>query len=292
LTFAGVAPMIRCDVSYEHITYELSDPVATITLNRPDKLNAWTERMGREVRHAVAQAERDPRAVAIVLTGAGRGFCAGADMQLLSSLAASGSLGSEDDPALAAEPGNAAMRAFRGAYSYFPSVAKPVIAAINGPCAGMAVPIALFCDLRFCSDRATFITAFSRRGLIAEWGVSWILPRLVGPSRALDLLLSSRTVDAAEAERIGLVNRVIPHDELLHATRAYVVELATYCSPASMAVMKREVYEHLTETLDRAEADALGLMAESIGRPDFGEGVAAFLEKRPPRFARIGSKNE
>jgi enoyl-CoA hydratase/carnithine racemase len=273
---------------YSQILYEVADPVATITLNRPERLNAWTDLMSREVRHAVARAEADPQVVAIVLTGAGRGFCAGADMQLLSSLASSGTFEASAEPALDADPGDPALTAFRGSYSYFASITKPVIAAINGPCAGMAVPIALFCDIRFASDRATFITAFARRGLIAEWGISWILPRLVGAGRALDLLFSSRTVDAAEAERIGLVNRVIPHDELLAATRAYGEELARHSSPTSLKVMKAEVYRHLTESLDRAEADALTLMAESLQRPDFAEGVSAFLEKRPPRFARVG----
>jgi len=275
---------------YSQILYEVADPVATITLNRPEKLNAFTELMGREIKHALARAEADSRVVAMVLTGAGRGFCAGADMQLLSSLASSGTFQASDEPALHADPGDPSMTAFRGNYSYFPSLAKPVIAAINGPCAGMAVPIALFCDMRFASDRATFITAFSRRGLIAEWGISWILPRLVGAGRALDLLFSSRTVDAAEAERIGLVNRVVPHEELLASTRAYVEELARHCSPTSIKVMKSEVYRHLTESLDRAEADALGLMAESLQRSDFAEGVSAFLEKRAPRFARVGSE--
>ena len=273
---------------YSHILFEVADPVATITLNRPEKLNAWTDLMGREVRHAMARAEANPQVVAIVLTGAGRGFCAGADMALLSSLAGSGTFESSAAPALDADPGDPALSAFRGSYSYFASITKPVIAAINGPCAGMAIPIVLFCDIRFASDRATFLTAFSRRGLIAEWGISWILPRLVGAGRALDLLFSSRTVDAAEAERIGLVNRVISHDELLDATRAYVEELARHTSPTSLKVMKSEVYRHLTESLDRAEADALTLMAESIQRPDFAEGVSAFLEKRPPRFARVG----
>ena len=273
---------------YAHILYEVADPVAVVTLNRPEKLNAWTERMGREVKHAMARAEADQHVVAVVLTGAGRGFCAGADMQLLTALASSGTFESSAEPALDADPGDATLTAFRGNYSYFASMAKPVIAAINGPCAGMAVPIALFCDLRFASDRATFLTAFSRRGLIAEWGISWILPRLVGAGRALDLLFSSRAVDAAEAERIGLVNRVISHDELLAATRAYVEELARHCSPTSLKVMKRQVYQHLSGTLDRAEADTLALMGESLRRPDFAEGVSAFLEKRPPKFARAG----
>jgi enoyl-CoA hydratase/carnithine racemase len=181
---------------------------------------------------------------------------------------------------------------FHGAYSYLMAVRKPVIAAINGPCAGMAVPIALYCDLRFASDRASFTTAFSRRGLVAEWGLSWTLARLVGTAHALDLLFSARKLDAADAERMGLVNRVLPHDELLPFAQAYVEELAAHCSPASMAIMKREVYEHLTRSLGEAQEEAFRLMVESFGRPDFREGVTSFLEKRAPHFARIGKPPE
>lgn len=273
---------------YEQILYDVTDPIATVTLNRPQKLNAWTARMEAEVKHAMARAESDPSVVAIVLTGAGRGFCAGADLSALSDIAAGKGFG-DGDSGLHADPGDPTMGpSFRGVYSYFPSISKPVIAAINGPCAGMALPISLFCDLRFASDRATFLTAFARRGLIAEWGVSWILPRLVGPARALDLLLSSRTVAAAEAYEMGLVNRVVPHDDLLPFTRAYAIELATQCSPRSMSVIKREVYRHLLETHEAAEADALKLTLESFQSADFAEGVSAVLQKRPPRFARLG----
>jgi enoyl-CoA hydratase/carnithine racemase len=156
---------------YEQIIYEVSDRLATITLNRPDRLNAWTDRMGREVKHAVGRAEQDPYVVAIVLTGAGRGFCAGADMHMLSALAAGGDIGAGPTGELAANPGDpSAGPSYRGAYSYFASVPKPVIAAINGPTAGMAIPIALFCDVRFASDRASFTTSFAHRGLVAEWG--------------------------------------------------------------------------------------------------------------------------
>ena len=192
---------------YEQILYEVAEPAAVITLNRPKQLNAWTDRMGAEVKHAMAQAESDKRVVAIILTGAGRGFCAGADMFLLKSISEGG--GAEQIPAelTGASPGDASMgEDFRGTYTYLLSIRKPVIAAVNGPVAGMAVPIVACCDLRFAGSEASFMTAFSKRGLIAEWGSSWILPRLLGPAHALDLLFSARKIDAAEAERIGLVN--------------------------------------------------------------------------------------
>jgi len=274
-------------VEYQEILYEVADPVATLTLNRPQFLNAWTDRMGAEVRHAVARAEADKSVVVIVLTGAGRGFCAGADLKGLQAIS-DGARGSAVPEELQADPGDAEMgESFRGGYTYLASVRKPILAAINGPCAGMAVPISLFCDMRFASDRATFTTAFSRRGLIAEWGVSWILPRLVGPAHAMDLLFSARKFDAAEAERIGLVNRVLPHDELLPFVREYAEDLAASCSPTSIRLMKRQIYQHLMEDLGDAHDEAVRLMIESFGRPDFKEGVESFLEKRPPKFERV-----
>lgn len=271
---------------YEEIRYEVEDPIATLTLNRPEVLNAWTDRMGAEVKHALAQAEADPHVVAIVLTGAGRGFCSGADLKRLQAIG-SGSRGRAIPEGLGADPGDGAMDDFRGTYTFPMSIRKPIIAAINGPVAGMAVPIALACDIRFASDRARFTTAFSQRGLIAEWGVSWLLTRLVGPAHALDILFSARNFDAAEAERIGLVNRVLPHEELLPFVSDYARELATSCSPTSLAVMKRQVYEHLQERLGPAEKESVQLMLESFRRPDFREGVNAFLEKRRPNFERL-----
>jgi enoyl-CoA hydratase/carnithine racemase len=272
---------------YQEILYEVDDPVATVTLHRPDRLNAFTNRMGDELKHAVARAERDPAVVAILLTGAGRGFCAGADLSGLKAIGEGGRM-EGGAPELAAEPGDAAMgEAFQAPHAYLLSVRKPVIAAINGPVAGLGLCIALFADLRFASERATFTTAFARRGLIAEWGIGWMLPRLIGAAQALDLLFSGRRVDAAEAERIGLVNRTLPHEELLPFAREYARELAASCSPASMAVMKRQVYTRLHSELGPAFEESVELMVESFGRPDFKEGVQSYLEKRPPRFPRI-----
>ncbi len=272
---------------YEQILYEVEDPVATIHLNRPDRLNAWTDRMGEEVRHALAAAEADKSVVGIVLTGAGRGFCAGADLKNLQAISA-GDRGARAASALKADPGDPEMgEGFRKTYSYLMSVRKPIVAAINGPCAGMAMPIALFCDLRFAGESATFTTAFVRRGLIAEWGLAWTLPRLVGTAHALDLLLSGRKIDAREAERIGLVNRVLADSELLRFCQEYVRELAANSSPASMMVMKRQVYQQLTRELGPSLDEAVKLMVESFDRPDFKEGVTSFLERRPPKFPRV-----
>jgi enoyl-CoA hydratase/carnithine racemase len=272
---------------YEELIYEVAEPAAIVTLNRPKQLNAWTSRMAAELKHAVAKAEADAAVVAIIITGAGRGFCAGADMNVLQGL--SRGQGEASVPAeLAADPGDAGMGdSFRGAYTYLMSVRKPVIAAINGPVAGMAVPIVASCDLRFASDRATFLTAFPQRGLVAEWGSGWLLPRLVGPANALDLLFSGRKIDAEEAHRMGLVNRVVEHDHLLQEVRHYVDELAANCSPTSIAIIKRQVYQSLMASLADAEKEAFQLMLESFKRPDFREGVQAFLEKRPPKFERI-----
>lgn len=273
---------------YEDILYSVEDPVATITLNRPASLNAWTDRMGAEVRHAVARAEDDTAVVGIIITGAGRAFCAGADMNTLTSLRDGGSLQSAADfPDLAVEPAEPLPPDFAGAYTYLLAVTKPVIAAINGPVAGMAVPIVLACDLRFMAQDAVLLTAFAQRGLIAEWGLSWLLPRLTGTAVALDLLFSSRKVTGTEAAAMGLVNAALPAGEVLSHAQQYVRDLAATSSPASMAIMKRQVYQQLHAGLLAAEREARQLMLESFGRPDFAEGVQSFVERRPPQFGRL-----
>jgi len=168
--------------------------------------------------------------------------------------------------------------------SYFPAIGKPILAAINGSAVGLGFILTLYCDLRFASDQARFGTAFSRRGLIAEHGISWMLPRLVGVSNALDLLFSARLIDASEALRLGLVNRVLPQAEFMDGVRTYARELATLVSPRSLRVMKKQVYEALFQTLAEATDIANVEMMKSFGSADFREGVAHFLSKRPPVF--------
>jgi enoyl-CoA hydratase/carnithine racemase len=273
-------------MGYEQILYEAKDRVATVTLNRPDKLNAWTGVMGREVRQAMDEAARDESVRVIILTGAGRGFCAGADMQLLSGIVDAGTVRESDErPARSASAADASMRAdFRGPYAYFPTVPKPIIAALNGATAGLGLVIALYCDLRIAADAAVFTTAFSRRGLIAEHGVSWMLPRLVGLQHGLDLLLSARKISAAEALAMGLVSQVRPAATLMDDVRAYARDLADLVSPRSIRVMKRQIWEAQFQSLAEATAVAGEEMTRSFTSEDFKEGVAHFVEKRPPRF--------
>jgi enoyl-CoA hydratase/carnithine racemase len=273
-------------MDYEQILFNVSDGIATITLNRPDKLNAWTATMGDEVRDAMYFAESDNRVRVIILTGAGRGFCAGADMSLLSGIAEQGDV----DPthALAhhttGEQREGIAPDFQRKYSYFPSLKKPVIGAINGHAVGLGFIISLYCDLRFASEAARFGTAFARRGLIAEYGVAWMLPRLIGPANALDLLLSARIIDASEAHRMGLVSGVFGADTFISSVRAYARELATGVSPRSMEVIKHQVYNGFFQTLEEATISAEQAMIDSLRSDDFKEGVAHFLEKRQPAF--------
>ena len=267
--------------------YNVADRVATITLNRPDKLNAWTAVMESEVRAAMGEAERDNDIRVIILTGAGRGFCAGADISLLSSVAKQGL----DKRRRAQALKNTNVRKLKGVrpdfqrkYSYFPAVSKPVIAAINGPVVGLGLVISLYCDLRFASDAARFGTAFARRGLIAEYGMAWMLPRLVGVPNALDLLFSARMIDAAEALRMGLVNQVYPQDVFADKVRAYARDLASGVSPRSMRVIKRQVYDAMFQTLGETFEISEREMIASLLSEDFKEGVAHFLEKRAAAF--------
>jgi enoyl-CoA hydratase/carnithine racemase len=273
-------------MTYSDILYRVENGVAVITLNRPDRLNAWRAEMERDVRAAMRAASDDDAVRVIVLTGAGRGFCAGADMGLLQTTVDAGQV-----------PGSAAAAStgpkpfdetsddnFKRQYSFFPAVPKPIIAAINGACAGLGMVLSLYADIRFAADTAVFTTAFSRRGLIAEHGVSWLLPRIVGMANAADLLFSARKLGAAEALAMGLVNRVIPSSEFEAEVMAYAAMLATEVSPRSLREMKREIwnaqFQGLGEAIDVANAD----MRQSFSSADFKEGVAHFVEKRSPTF--------
>jgi enoyl-CoA hydratase/carnithine racemase len=263
---------------WQEILYKVDDRVATITLNRPDKLNAWTVVMAGELREALAKAEADEEVRAIMLTGAGRGFCAGADMSRLAAAAAGKStLGVPPMPTEGMEA-NFAQR-----MSYMLAVKKPIIAAINGPVAGVGLVAALYCDIRFMAAGAKLATSFARRGLIAEHGISWLLPRLIGPMNALDLLYSARTVEAEEAEAMGLV-RVLPAEGFAAAVQARAAEIANLSSPRSTRIIKKQVYEAMFQSL--AEATVAANREQEICRDteDFREGVAHYLEKRKPRF--------
>ncbi len=280
---------------YEQIVYEVHDSIATVTLNRPDRLNAWTPVMEREVRAAMTEATADDKARVIILTGAGRGFCSGADMSNLnqaSQSTAKSSTPKERAAAMRAEaytggpiPGGLELpQAYSYRHAYFPTVPKPIIAALNGPTAGVGLVVSLYADMRFASKAASFTTAFSRRGLVAEHGIDWILPRIVGLPNAMDLLLSGRKFTAEEALQMGLVNKVFPQDTFMSEVRAYALELATMVSPRSMRVMKQQLLRAQNLDFGAALHASIPDVAESLTSEDFKEGVAHFVEKRAPKF--------
>ena len=249
--------------------------VAVLTFNRPQRLNAWGGGLPGAFYRCIDQAEADPDVRVIVLTGSGRAFCAGADMGDLDAIGeASESSGDTDVTQLVGER-----------HPYFvTALRKPVIAAINGACAGMGLTQALMCDIRFAAAGAKFTTAFARRGLIAEYGISWILPRLAGWGAALDLLPTGRTFYAEEAMELGLVKEVVAPGELLPRVLAYADDVARNCAPSALAVIKRQVYDDALRDMVATSAQAEKLMHESMQRPDFIEGITAFFEKRRPDF--------
>ncbi|HYD10058.1 MAG TPA: enoyl-CoA hydratase-related protein [Acidimicrobiales bacterium] len=261
------------------ISYEVDDPVAVITLRRPDALNALTYPMLAELREAVTSAEADTRVVGIVVTGEGRGFCSGLDASVLQQTATTGSSGRQDTG-----------KETPGLFTWLLSVGKPIIAAQNGVAAGGGFVLAAMADLRFASTDAWFTTVFSKRGLIAEHGMTWILPRIVGSGRALDLLWSSRKVDAEEGYRMGFFDRVVAPDELLPAAMQYVRDLAEQVSPASLQDTKRLVYRHLGMGYDEALREADLATWAAMDRIDAKEGAMALLERRPAQFPRVGEQ--
>jgi len=265
----------------KEILVEVADPVAVIRLNRPDKLNALTYPMLDELRASVDAAAANPAVVGIVITGEGRGFCSGLDAAVLAATTVQGRSARPAEPKTAELP---------GLFSYLLEVRKPVIAAVNGVAAGGGFVLAAMCDVRFASTAASFTSIFTKRGLVAEHGTTWIVPRLVGVGRALDLLWTSRKIDAAEAERIGLVEYVVQPDALVAAAAAYVAELADTVSPEAIADTKRMVYAHAGLGHPEALRDVDEVQWRAVARADAREGANALLERRPPRFARLGAK--
>jgi len=273
-------------------TYEVDAGVALVTLNRPDRLNAWSVRMETEYRWCLETADADPDVRVIVVTGAGRGFCAGADMRALDGMADSGAYPAGAEPSADATDANAGGRPperpdFGHIHTFVLGLRKPVIAAVNGAAAGVGFVLACFADIRFAADDAKLTTSFGRLGLPAEHGVSWVLSRLVGPGHAADLLFSSRVVLGAEAAQLGLVNRAMPLDALLPFTLDYARRIAAEIAPSSLAMMKRQLWGDLLGDLDTAAGRSVREMVAMIAGPDFAEGVAAFQQHRPPHFAPL-----
>jgi len=263
--------------------YEVRDRVATITLDRPERLNAWTGRMHAEYRALLERAATERAVRVIVVTGAGRGFCAGADARALEGHVARGAY----DPGLGDEvamPGYGVRPEFDADFAYHFGVPKPIIAAVNGAAAGVGLVLACYCDLRFAARGAKLTTSHGRLGLPAEYGLSWLLPRLIGVTRAADLLLSSRVVLAEEAEDLGLVNRALPPEELLPHTYAYAARLASEIAPSSLAATKLQLYRDLHGDVASSVVDAGTRMETMMRGADFTEGVAALTEKRAPDF--------
>ena len=266
------------------VLFELRDSgVAVVTLNRPERMNAWGGGLAGAFYRCIDRAEADPAVRVIVLTGNGRAFCAGADMGDLDTIGeASESSGETDVTKLVGERHPHFVTGLR----------KPIIAAINGACAGIGLTQALMCDVRFAAAGAKFTTAFARRGLIAEYGISWILPRVVGWGQSLDLLLSGRTFYAEEAKELGMVKEVVPLEDLMPRALAYAEDMAVHCAPSSMAVIKRQIYGDALRNIHDTSATAEKLMHESMLRPDFIEGITAFFEKRQPSFPPLESEQE
>lgn len=253
----------------EHIITDRSAGVLTITLNRPERLNAWTYEMGDDYFDALDAADDDADVRVVVLTGAGRGFCSGLDMKALRS---------------AADSQQRRLPARSRRMTHAQQFRKPLIGAINGACVGFGLVQALACDIRFASRSSFFVTAFTQRGLNAEYGTSWLLPRIIGHTRAAEWLMSGRRMGPDEAERVGLVNGVFDDDALLPHTLDYARRLAASASPIALADTKFQLSSDWLRDRVQAEDHAKELGHRPGHRIDFAEGVSSFTERRPPEF--------
>jgi enoyl-CoA hydratase/carnithine racemase len=265
--------------------YAITNRIATITLARPKRRNAWTGRMHTEYRWILREADADPAVRVIVVTGdpEGQAFCAGADLQALEGHAEKGGYdpGTPED---IAEPGYGVDPHFDASFAYHFGIGKPVIAAINGAAAGVGLVLAAFADLRFCVPGAKFTAAHGRFNFPAEFGLSWVLPRIVGLTHANDILLSSRVFTAEEALGMGFLNRIVPAEDLMAEVMTYARRLAETVAPGSARETKRQIYRDLHRDAASAVTAAEALLVSMAREPDYREGVKAWMEKRPPRW--------
>lgn len=252
------------------VAAELADGILTLTFDRPERNNAWTLELENAYFDRLEAAAVDDAVRVIVVTGRGRSFCPGLDAHDLRAISTTGTALPATD---------------RRPQTLPTMIPKPILAAVNGGCAGIGLVQALMCDVRFAARRARFSTAFARRGLQAEHGIAALLPRVVGFGAAMDLLISGRIFDATEAADLGLVSAVVDDDDLLDTVTEYARQLATMCSPNAMAAAKHQLYAPFRDELETARRAALDLYHDRIaGQPDFAEGVASFVERRPPDF--------
>ena len=279
----------------KNIKTNLQENTLVITINRPDKLNAWTPTMGNEVKNAIEVAGQDKECRCIIVTGSGRGFCAGADMGGLKNRAdGSGAKPIEVDMEIKPYKADKGLGPdiiddFEGRFAYMYNCPKPIIAMVNGACAGIGLIFTLYADLRFVNQDAKLTTAFASRGLIAEHGIAWMLPRLIGEANALDLLLTARIIKGDEAASMGLANKSLPTEELANYVNDYAENIALKASPRSLAIMKRQIRASYSQTFIKSLEEANEQMFASFEEFDFKEGVNSFMEKRPPKFRGIGN---
>jgi enoyl-CoA hydratase/carnithine racemase len=268
-------------MAYSEIIYDKQDKVAIVTLNRPDRMNAITPTLAGELKHAMDEAERDPEIAAIVVTGAGKSFCPGMDMGVLQAAAERKKGESAPQSPFAMDINHHSL------FGFMLKMHKPIVGALNGNCVGMGLSMALHFDIRIAGEGTRMSAIFVRRGLSVEHGSSWLLPRLVGMSHAMDMALTGRIVGAQEALAMGLISRVVPDDQLLNSAIEIAREIAANCSPTAMAEAKRMLWQHLTGDYQMATDDSTAIMFSMFKQGDFKEGVLAFVQKRAPRFKPV-----
>jgi enoyl-CoA hydratase/carnithine racemase len=257
----------------ELVLWDVSDGIATITFNRPERNNAFTTDMEHQYFDLLERAANDPEVRVIIVTGAGRSFCPGLDMEALRAGVAEGSLATSRP---------------RRPHTYPVTIPKPIVAVINGACAGLGLVVAMMCDIRFAARGAKMTTAWSRRGLVAEHGMSWMIPRIVGFPRALELMMSGRTFTTDEAHDIGMVHHLADGDRVMNEARAYALDLVANVSPISLAHIKWQSYRDLERSsLNSAWQHSMFLAHNANEFSDAAEGVSSFIERRPPNFAPL-----